>query len=183
MIAGLYLNPQFLTAAACARIRAAMDRGVSEPAEILEHTVALDRDVRAATSVDVDSDTLTFVESALDAERESIAAFFGTPLSDREGAGFLRYEPGGRYRAHRDRGFVASWPAAQRRRVSIVLFLNSFGDPSDGEFTGGLLRLLEPHSRDIVPRQGLLVAFPAATLHEVTEVTDGTRDVIVDWFY
>ena len=36
---------------------------------------------------------------------------------------------------------------------------------------------------DIVPEEGLLVAFPATVLHEVTRVGDAVRDAVVDWFY
>jgi len=35
----------------------------------------------------------------------------------------------------------------------------------------------------VIPRRGLLVAFPSSTPHEVTPVVDGTRDAVVDWFY
>jgi predicted 2-oxoglutarate/Fe(II)-dependent dioxygenase YbiX len=46
------------------------------------------------------------------------------------------------------------------------------------------LRLLPDNapSIDIVPRRGLLVAFPADTVHEVLPVTGGHRDTVVDWF-
>src|SRR5688500_14292664 len=37
-----YIEPGFLDPASCARIRAAMDRGAPEPAEILQNGVALD---------------------------------------------------------------------------------------------------------------------------------------------
>ena len=50
---------------------------------------------------------------------------------------------------------------------------------------GGVLRLY-PDDRepvDIVPEEGLLVAFPATVLHEVTRVGDAVRDAVVDWFY
>jgi hypothetical protein len=36
---------------------------------------------------------------------------------------------------------------------------------------------------DVLPHEGMLVAFDAGMLHEVAEVRQGTRDVIVDWFY
>jgi len=160
-----------------------MNRGVSEPAEILDNAVTLDARVRFASTIDINQDTLDLVDASLDAQREAIAAFLGIALTAREGAGFLRYEPGGFYAPHRDAGVVSSWPAAARRRVSIVVFLNSLGDPLDGGFMGGVLRLLDDPAEDIVPRQGSLVAFPAERLHEVTPVTAGTRDVIVDWFY
>lgn len=173
-----------------------MDLGRAEPAEVLNHDITLDRQVRRASSIDVDPETLALVEQRLDSRRDAIGRFFGLSLTGREGAGFLRYGPGGFYKAHRDRGTFTSWPEAATRRIAIVVFLNDgtevpaarivgagFSRPI-GEFSGGALRLLEPGEPfDIVPRQGLLVAFPAATLHEVAPVVDGTRDSIVDWFY
>jgi predicted 2-oxoglutarate/Fe(II)-dependent dioxygenase YbiX len=70
--------------------------------------------------------------------------------------------------------------------LTVVLFLESAreADP-DGGFTGGILRLFpdsDDTSIDIVPRRGLLVAFPADTVHEVSPVTSGHRDTVVDWF-
>jgi len=154
-----------------------MDRAAFEPAEILDQEISLDTEARRALSVEVDADTLAIVEEAIDAEREAIAAFFAETLTDREGAGFLRYGPGGFYRPHRDRGSVASWPDAERRRIAVVIFLN------DG-FSGGVLRLFNDEgTHDIVPSEGTLAAFSATTLHEVTPVIDGTRDTVVDWFY
>lgn len=162
-----------------------MDRGASEPAEILRRDISLDEAVRQASSIEVDALTLASVEQRLDAGRHTIGAFFGLALTAREGAGFLRYGPGGFYRPHRDHGIVASWPAAAQRRISIVVFLNGSTDGSAaGEFGGGALRLYDAaEAQDIVPREGLLVAFPATLLHEVLPVRDGTRDAIVDWFY
>ena len=163
-------------ASACTRIRDAMDRGASEPAEILDDGITLDHRVRHASSIDVAQGTLDFVHTSLDAQRETVAAFFGITLTAREGAGLLRYEAGGFYRSHRDRGPVEAWPGAALRRISVVVFLND-------SFTGGVLRLLDDPPEEIVPRQGQLIAFPADMLHEVTPVTAGVRDVIVDWFY
>ncbi len=154
-----------------------MDRAASDAAEILGAEIALDVGARRASSVDVDADTVALVERALDSHRETLAAFFSKPLTEREGAGFLRYGPGGFYGPHRDRGVVASWPGAARRTVAVVVFLN------DG-FTGGMLRVFgEDNARAIVPQEGTLVAFAADTLHEVAPVVEGTRDTVVDWFY
>lgn len=180
----IYTAAGFLDAALCNRVRAAMDRGASEPAEILDDTFTFDGRVRLASSIEIDPGMLRVVEGALDGQRGAIAGFFDIPLTGREGAGFLRYKPGGLYRPHRDRGTLASWPPAARRRVSVVVFLNTCRElPGPGEFSGGGLRLLDDRPREIVPQQGLLVAFPASTLHEVAPVGIGTRDVIVDWFY
>jgi len=65
------------------------------------------------------------------------------------------------------------------------LFLESAREAdASGSFSGGGLRLLPDNapSIDIVPRRGLLVAFPANIVHEVLPVTDGHRDTVVDWF-
>jgi predicted 2-oxoglutarate/Fe(II)-dependent dioxygenase YbiX len=151
-----------------------MDEGAPEPAEILVgHEVA--SEVRRAVSIEVDQATIEDVERRLDAYRDAIAGFFDVRLGGREGAGFLRYGPGGFYRPHRDRADAASWPGASRRRIALVIFLND-------DFSGGTLRLLEDEPTDVAPRAGTLVAFPATALHEVRPVHSGTRDVVVDWF-
>ena len=160
-----------------------MDEGVGEPAEVVGEPTEHQPGGRRALSIDVDARTLAVVEAALDGERAAIAAFLGLTLVAREGAGFLRYPPGGGYGRHRDRADrVSDWPQAAQRQASLVLFLNSSAAAESGGFTGGVLRLIDEHV-EIVPQQGTLVAFRASTLHEVTSVTSGTRDVVVDWFY
>jgi predicted 2-oxoglutarate/Fe(II)-dependent dioxygenase YbiX len=173
-----------LDADRCRWVRAAMDAGACETAEVLDDR----RDGRRAMDVDVSDDVITVVESCLDARRDEIAAFFDTALCGREGAGFLRYETGGFYGLHVDRADMPSWPDAARRAITIVLFLNSSRDANArGEFSGGCLRLfpdgLTDAHVDIVPTEGTLVAFPSCTTHEVMPVTDGCRDAVVDWFY
>jgi predicted 2-oxoglutarate/Fe(II)-dependent dioxygenase YbiX len=163
-----------------------MNHAGAEPGEVLGDTMARRDDVRRVASLEVDEETIAFVERRLDGQRAAIGAFFAWPLATREGSGFLRYGAGGFYAPHRDRGDVPAWPDAARRRVALVVFLNGSRDGgADGEFTGGLLRLFldEPEPVTIVPREGLLVAFPADALHEVTRVEDGVRDAVVDWFY
>jgi predicted 2-oxoglutarate/Fe(II)-dependent dioxygenase YbiX len=66
------------------------------------------------------------------------------------------------------------------------VFLSTSRAAGDAEgFTGGVLRLHPDAGEpiDIEPVEGLLVAFPATMLHEVTRVGDAVRDVVVDWFY
>jgi predicted 2-oxoglutarate/Fe(II)-dependent dioxygenase YbiX len=184
--ARVYVNARFLDAGACRRIRAAMDGGMPEPAGVLGAREALQPTVRRVWDIEVDPDTLADAEARLDAEREAIAAFHACRLGGREGVGFLRYRSGDFYRRHLDRGAVASWPAAARRLISVVVFLSSAGSTrAEGDFTGGSLRLFD-RARDpfdIVPREGCLIAFPSTVPHEVTPVQSGTRDTLVDWFY
>jgi predicted 2-oxoglutarate/Fe(II)-dependent dioxygenase YbiX len=175
----LYSKPTFLDRAGCGRIRAAMDVGSPEAAEVLEEGVEIRSDTRRASLIDVDADVTAAVEAGFDRERAAISTFFGVDLVSREGTGFLRYRPGDFYRPHRDRASLPSWPAAIHRRVALVLFLNG---PDD--FDGGILRLyIGKRPIAVTPSAGLLVAFPADVLHEVTPVRRGTRDAVVDWFY
>ena len=188
----MFVTPHFLAAAACRHLRAAMDRGAAEPAEVFHQDITVDLDARRASSIDIDPATIAAVEASLDSARDAIAAFYGVSLMTREGPSFLRYHPGGFYRCHRDRAVDSGWPEAAQRQVSLVLFLNSSRSrPAAGEFSGGELMIF-PESPavtvpvtpfEVVPRRGSLVAFRAALLHEVLPVHAGVRDVIVDWYY
>jgi predicted 2-oxoglutarate/Fe(II)-dependent dioxygenase YbiX len=162
-----------------------MDEGEAEYAEVLAGGIRPDLQARLASLAEPPQNVADDVEAKLDACRERVAQALGMPLGEREGAGFVRYPAGGFYRAHRDRGNDPQWEPAARRAVALVLFLNtSRADGLDGEFGGGVLRLYLPQGTlDVLPEAGLLIAFPADVLHEVTEVRDGTRDTIVDWYY
>lgn len=162
-----------------------MDGGEVEEAEVLAGGIRPDFEVRIASLVQPPRNLVADIEAKLDACRERVAEALGMPLGEREGAGFLRYPAGGFYRAHRDRGNDPQWEPAARRAVAIVVFLNtSRADGREGQFGGGILRLyLRQGTIDVVPEAGLLVAFAADVLHEVTDVRDGTREAIVDWYY
>jgi SM-20-related protein len=174
-----------MDAETCRRVQAAMDAGVREPTEVIEGEMALVEDVRRASHVEVPDEIFALVETHLDAQRDAIGTFFDQPAGAREGVSLLRYEPGGFYRPHVDRAELAAWPPAARRAFTVILFLESSrdADPS-GRFSGGVLRLFPDGAApiDVVPRRGMLVAFPADTVHEVLPVVDGVRDAVVDWF-
>lgn len=163
-----------------------MDAGTPEDAEVVADEFELQDDVRRAMLIDVVEPVIAMVEGTLDALRVRIAEFYRVSLESREGTGFLRYETGGFYKPHVDRADVPSWPLTAKRQITVVLFLESSRDidPAGG-FSGGVLRLFpdDGDSIDVVPERGTLVAFPASMPHEVTPVTSGRRDTIVDWFY
>jgi predicted 2-oxoglutarate/Fe(II)-dependent dioxygenase YbiX len=182
----LYVHPGFIEPWFCVRIREAMDAGVSEHAEVLDTSFDRREQTRRAASIDPDAALVSDVEARLERVRPLVSRFFGVPLAEREGVGFLRYPSGGFYRPHRDRAAAPSWPDAARRAVALVTFLNdSRGTAVDsGQFEGGTLRLFfEDGPVNVAPQQGLLVAFDADVLHEVTIVRGGVRDTLVDWFY
>lgn len=172
-----FTRPGFLDGRTCRHLRRAMDRGAADEAEVLDLAIISRPAVRRARAIEVDRSALDAVEGRLDRCRRAISDYYAVPLVEREGAGFIRYPEGGFYRAHRDRADDPSWPDAARRSIAAVVFLND-------DFEGGLLRLfVGRESLDITPEEGLLVAFPADVLHEVTVVARGTRDAVVDWFY
>ena len=181
----IFIAEHVIDDATCRRIQAAMDVGVREPTEIIDGDITLAEDVRRASHIEVPPAIFELIDTHLDAQRDAAGAFFGLPLEGREGVNLLRYEAGGFYKPHVDRAYLAAWPPAARRALTVILFLESsrVADPAGG-FTGGVLRLFPDGGEpvEIVPRRGMLVAFPADTMHEVSPVIGGHRDTIVDWF-
>jgi predicted 2-oxoglutarate/Fe(II)-dependent dioxygenase YbiX len=183
------VRPEFWSAAQCARVRFAIDRGHATLAEIYDDGYLVDEQVRKTYDVDVAPEIVCETGHAMAGVRADVSRFFGAALTRTEGPGFLRYPLGGFYRAHRDH--LPKPDDEFPRRISIVLFLSSAApDPGDGRCEGGALRLYgvadpsdEAVPLDILPAAGTLVAFPSDLLHEVLPVKAGVRDAIVDWFY
>jgi predicted 2-oxoglutarate/Fe(II)-dependent dioxygenase YbiX len=182
----IFIAEHAMDDATCRRVQAAMDAGVREPTEVIADDMTLVEDVRRACHIEVPPAIFELIDAHLDSQHLAIATFFQWRLDGREGVSLLRYEPGGFYKPHVDRADVPAWPPAARRALTVILFLESSRavDPTGG-FTGGVLRLFpdgEDTPLEIIPRRGMLVAFPADTLHEVTPVEGGHRDTVVDWF-
>jgi PKHD-type hydroxylase len=79
----------------------------------------------------------------------------------------------GRYGWHQD----YSGKNVPSRKLSLVLQLT---DPS--EYEGGNLQILTRGDPENVRKQrGLIAAFPSYVLHQVTPVTQGTRQSLVAW--
>ena len=77
----------------------------------------------------------------------------------------------GMYGWHQDYG------AGESRKLSIVMQLS---DPS--EYEGGNLQVMTASEPINVRKQrGLITVFPSYTLHQVTPVTQGTRQSLVAW--
>jgi predicted 2-oxoglutarate/Fe(II)-dependent dioxygenase YbiX len=182
----IFIVERAMDDATCRRVEAAMDVGVREPTEVIEGEFELAEDVRRASHIEVPPAIFDLIDRHLEAQRGAIGSFFEWPLDGREGVNLLRYEPGGFYKPHVDRADLPAWPPAAHRLVTVVLFLESSREAeAAGGFSGGVLRLFtdgEDTPVEIVPKRGMLVAFPAAAVHEVSPVIDGHRDTVVDWF-
>lgn len=79
----------------------------------------------------------------------------------------------GMYGWHQDNGSVG----APSRKLSLVLQLT---DPS--EYEGGTLQLIHGGEHISVHKQrGLVTVFPSYTVHQLTPVTQGSRQSLVAW--
>ena len=103
------------------------------------------------------------------------AAYFGFDLTGfAEALQLTNYHENrqGTYTWHQDFG-----SSGVARKLSMVLQLS---DPNDYE--GGELQLLTSKDPQTMPKKrGLVIVFPAWTLHQVTPVVRGTRQTLVTW--
>jgi predicted 2-oxoglutarate/Fe(II)-dependent dioxygenase YbiX len=185
MTAGLLVMPGVWSQAFCNRVRQAIDAGEGAEAEIVDGTIGVDVSVRQALDVTIDPAMLAQIERRLAKLASPIGAFFDLALTASVGVTCLRYFPGGHYLPHRDCDPTPG-SGTDDRRVSMILWLNSSASGgAPGGFEGGLLRLFAPDRDEpveLVPVAGTVVAFPSEWPHEVTAVTRGCRDVVVDWW-
>jgi predicted 2-oxoglutarate/Fe(II)-dependent dioxygenase YbiX len=187
---GLFVREAFLSPAECRDFAADMLTGAGEPATVSgdssSGTVA--GDVRRAWEVDMPRDRQTLVERRLHALLPELESHFSVALATADAPSFVRYPQGAFYRAHRDRRQTPDASGAERRAVSIVIFVN--GPQGELGFSGGQLRFygllgdgpLAAVGIDAEPAAGTLVAFDSNLEHEVTTVERGTRLTIVTWY-
>ncbi len=187
---GLFVRSQFLTLEECSRLRHAMLSAPARPAEVYDKgsNSAVDEVVRRALTVDLPVRTCEAVERALDDVRGELARHFSVALAEREPPHYLVYGPGAFFTPHRDRQRPPH--ESSNRQVSVVVFLSAPRSLAADGYTGGDLNFYglidDPRWEgvglgcDVEP--GLLLAFRADTLHEVTPVTAGQRCTIVTWF-
>ena len=188
---GLFVASGFFDSALCVRLRTEFCAARRQPATTYEdknHPDVLNRSVRSTSLLKVAAESRSLVDARLEALRPALQGHFGVPLRGWEKVSFLSYAEGDHFQAHRDANPNPEAPDhLQVRRVSIVLFLNREG----ADYGGGILTFygLLPDPRwatygfPLGGEEGLLVAFRADVVHEVTPVTRGERFTLVTWFY
>jgi predicted 2-oxoglutarate/Fe(II)-dependent dioxygenase YbiX len=193
---GLFVRRGFLAREVCSRLIEDMRHSAHEPARVYRRTVeaTIDTRVRKTASADVGADAGALVEHALVSVRPDVARHFGVELHAHQPLDFLVYQTGDFFEAHADGGASSSGdtPHVTARRVSAVIFLNdaSHDVPAPaGQFSGGALTFQlmdDPRTAHagfpLHAEAGLLVAFRAELVHEVTTVTSGERFTIVAFF-
>jgi len=189
---GFFVRRGFLDVEGCEHLMAEASAAPSEPCLLVRHGVdhILDERTRSAHSAFVSKATRHRMKQRFLDVTPEVEAHFGTPLAGSETPGFLIYNTGAFFTAHRDTG--PDDPAEiRRRRVSAILFLNGPSIEGSAEgYGGGTLRfhrLLDGAHWEgcplaLEPEAGMLVAFRSDVMHEVMPVTSGRRFTIVTWF-
>ena len=187
----LYVIRNFLEVDLCREIvdalrsspaSAAAVYGIEEKGSIVETTRRTSRLVPPDNVIEV-------LEDRLATRKNEIAVHYGTTLDMYEEPQFLRYRTGDFFVAHQDgnTGLMQS-EREQRRKISIVIFLNQHSEvPLDGAYGGGALVFSEWRRRPVGHfhfhgEPGSLVAFRSETTHEVIPVTHGERYSIASWY-
>jgi predicted 2-oxoglutarate/Fe(II)-dependent dioxygenase YbiX len=190
---GLFLRRQFIDPEMCARIIEEVRTAPTTRAPVYIEGAAgtIHENVRKTTSLHPSDRTIAWVRERLFQQIPALNQHFKIDLTDCESPQFLVYRPGDFFVRHRDgNSEQLEFDHLRVRRISIVIFLNDASAVlTPGTFRGGALLFCREGNAEVEPlafplwgETGLLVAFAAETLHEVTPVTDGERFTIINFF-
>lgn len=189
---GLYVVREFLSESACQELIEIMAGAPTRRGLTLS---GLNESRRSVGDAQVPKAVTVEVEQSLLDLNQGLQRHFGIPLEwGGEGPDYLVYRTGDFFKPHKDNEEYPPTANSRvlRRRVAVVLFLNRHcREHRENCFGGGLLNfygLLDgPKWKDcafgLEPEPGLLVAFPAGLVHEVTPVTFGERYSILTGFH
>jgi len=183
----LFLLRNFLDADACANLKAELNLSPTTQAPVyIEGTEGtIHESVRKTTSLHPSAETVSEVHDRLLGQKSALETHFRLNLTDCEPPQFLRYEKGDFFVCHQDGNTEQlDFDHLRVRRISLVVFLNDFTvEPQANCYSGGLLNFYDQQGTyGLTGETGMLVAFSADTLHEVSPVTDGERFTIISWF-
>jgi len=191
---GLLVIRNFLDAGTCEEYRSAAMRLQSKRATIADGGEEyLDPDTRQTNQIELDPKLESELHARILSVRAKLEDHFHEQLTGCTRPVFLTYGVGDYFKLHRDTVDDPDLPESiQKRKVSISILLNN-SDEQDKPFTysGGALTFyslmndprLKSRGFPLQGEEGVLVAFPSRTLHEVQPVTRGERYSIVAWFY
>jgi predicted 2-oxoglutarate/Fe(II)-dependent dioxygenase YbiX len=191
---GFFTRRRFLCPDTCASLRAEVAAAPTTQATVLEpeQVYDVDRVARSTDVANISADALALTSDRFREVMPDVSRHYGLSLTGWQTLQFLVYREGDFFRLHRDSGESDDVPDLVRaRRIAAVVFLNAEGDPaSSASYRGGALTfygLFDQPASDALgfpldAEEGLLVTFPAETLHEVTRVEAGERYTIVTWF-
>ena len=183
----LFLLRNFLDVDACANLKAELDESPTTQAPVyIEGTEGtIHENIRKTTSLHPSAETKSQIHEQLLRQKSALETHFGLNLIDCEPPQFLRYQEGDFFVRHQDGNtHQLDFDHLRVRRISIVVFLNNFSvEPEANCYSGGLLQFYDQQTQYGLPGEtGMLVAFTADTMHEVSPVTNGERFTVISWF-
>ena len=183
----LFLLRNFLDAGECAELKAELAESLTTqaPVYIEGSEGVIHETVRKTTSLHPSGETFSRIHARLLQQKSALEQHFDLSLTDCERPQFLRYEKGDFFVRHQDGNTKQlDFDHLRIRRISIVVFLNDFSIESTPEcYSGGLLNFYDQNGAfGLQGETGMLVAFTAETMHEVSPVTSGERFTIISWF-
>jgi SM-20-related protein len=192
---GIFVAVDFLEKDLCSRIYSEACSAQQDELNVVDGYTLSERrkpDVRRTKSAIVAAETTALVKKRLEALVGRLRSHFALSVSRCETPQFLIYNKGDFFRPHADSEDAVDKPDYIRaRKLSAVIFLNGqTSRPREGCFSGGSLifygLMKDPrwinYGFPLASQPGVLVAFPSATVHEVSRVTHGQRYTIVSWF-
>jgi predicted 2-oxoglutarate/Fe(II)-dependent dioxygenase YbiX len=194
---GIFTMPAFLSLEECIHWRSvAVTTGGHEAPVYGDGEKKINENFRKTLTVTVDESVRSKLEERILSLRGDLERHFGVELEGIEQLHCLMYRPGDFFQMHSDSGELKEDDQSEiaknlrRRRVTILIFLNSQNDETE-PYEGGVLTLyglMKGAAASTfgfpvdVEQPGLLIAFPSSMLHEVSQVTAGRRYSLVAWF-
>jgi len=169
-----------------------MQRGKAGPAKVatINGSFEVRAEVRQADRIDLCSSTLDYLQERLETLTPFLSWRFQSALTSVERPFAVTYGPGDFFVNHRDR-FDHGPAAFQQRLLAAVIFLNEWTRKrvTASGFSGGVVKLYPDADQTsfgrclpICAETGMVIAFSADVLHEVSAVTRGYRHSIVAFF-
>ncbi len=165
-----------LTADELAHIHTLVDAASWNPGHHSAGASATSR--KANEEMDQDSDSWKQINQLVVNKLFNHAEFQGAVLPNRVSAAYVsRYRTGMAYKSHVDDPVMGAAGGRYRSDVAVTVFLSD-----ENSYRGGELTI---HSRfgpvSVKLPAGSAVAYPASSLHEVSQVTSGERLACVLW--
>lgn len=193
---GLLVITSFIDEATTARLRDEARVAVQKDATVVDDSSPKEQvkpTVRRTKTAIVSRSSMSMIHSRLTAMCPRFEEHFGVKLEGCEQPQLLVYGAGDFFSPHIDGDPSDEKPQYVRnRKLSVTIFLNHDEGSSRGEqLRGGSLVFYglinqpgwETVGFSITSEPGLLVAFPADVLHEITPITNGKRYSLVSWFF
>src|SRR4051794_4437949 len=175
-IVSAILLPGIIPAAVLGQLRARMAIGpfVSGKASAVGRAAAIKENVMLAIDSPTEREAVDLLAGALQASAVfQVAAWPEAMMRPM----FCRYGVGGKYGDHVDAAIMGEAESPLRCDVAMTVCLSDPSDYDGGELvidTAGVPRSWKGNAGDAI-------VYPADTLHRVSEVTRGARDVAVTW--